>query len=394
MRQVNDSFQLSFVNSSSDEVPISLFQLGTNDPNALRQINFSKSVDTGTTTGLPNTGVVTTDFLCFSTDEINSSGVFQNNGIIEIIFSASSGITGVLFVFNTGNTLSEAFSDLQGLISGNDSLKNVNATIDFTLDSLKNVGGTDVFPLTFLYNYDINTSSDLIPIKVNIQSDTSAIRSFPYSGSNFLIYRRGGYSSSNPNVTISGTDDYGEILNAQNGNEYEVYYIYALAPQGGSDVITIDRLDANGNSIVNSYTPVIDPYSFQNVYQVNPEGDNALDLNGRAKLSLTLAPNSRTQIDFYYRNRATSDAINNVQPLETDEGFERDNSKQEDYNPTFKLNLNEKNMTKEEAENLGTALKRVFGIGSGDKEKEKRTKELFNILIPLVLGYVAIRYAQ
>ena len=128
MRQVNDSFQLSFVNSSSDEVPISLFQLGTNDPNALRQINFSKSVDTGTTTGLPNTGVVTTDFLCFSTDEINSSGVFQNNGIIEIIFSASSGITGVLFVFNTGNTLSEAISDLQGLISGNDSLKNVNAS--------------------------------------------------------------------------------------------------------------------------------------------------------------------------------------------------------------------------------------------------------------------------
>ena len=259
---------------------------------------------------------------------------------------------------------------------------------------MKNVGGTDVFPLTFLFNYDINTSSDLIPIKVNIQSDTSAIRSFPYSGSNFLIYRRGGYSSSNPNVTISGTDDYGEILNAQNGNEYEVYYIYALAPQGGSDVITIDRLDSNGNSIVNSYTPVIDPYSFQNVYQVNPEGDNALDLNGRAKLSLTLAPNSRTQIDFYYRNRATSDAINNVQPLETDEGFERDNAKQEDFNPTFKLNLNEKNMTKEEAENLGTALKRVFGIGSGDKEKEKRTKELFNILIPLVLGYVAIRYAQ
>ena len=51
-------------------------------------------------------------------------------------------------------------------------------------------------------------------------------------------------------------------------------------------------------------------------------------------------------------------------------------------------------MTKEEAENLGTALKRVFGIGSGDEEKEKRTKELFNILIPLVLGYVAIRYAQ
>ena len=106
MRQVNDSFQLSFVNSSSDEVPISLFQLGTNDPNALRQITRSKSVDTGTTTGLPNTGVVTTDFLSFSTDEINSSGVFQNNGIIEIIFSASSGITGVLFVFNTGNTLS------------------------------------------------------------------------------------------------------------------------------------------------------------------------------------------------------------------------------------------------------------------------------------------------
>ena len=117
-------------------------------------------------------------------------------------------------------------------------------------------------------------------------------------------------------------------------------------------------------------------------------------MNGRAKLSLTLAPNSRTQIDFYYRNRATSDAINNVQPLETDEGFERDNAKQEDFNPTFKLNLNEKNMTKEEAENLGTALKRVFGIGSGDKEKEKRTKELFNILIPLVLVYVAIRYAQ
>ena len=258
---------------------------------------------------------------------------------------------------------------------------------------MQNVGGTNVFPLTFLYNIDTNAQSNLTPVKVTIQSDTSALRTFPYEGANFLIYSRGSYSSSNPNVTISGTDDYGEILNAQNGNEYEVYYIYALAPQGGSDVITIDRLDANGNSIVNSYTPVIDPYSFQNVYQVNPEGESALDLNGRAKLSLTLAPNSRTQIDFYYRNRATSDAINNVKPLETDEGFERDNSRQEDYNPTYTLNLNEKNMTKEEAENLGTALRKVFGF-SGDEEKQKKAKELFNILVPLVLGYVAIRYAQ
>ena len=101
MRQVNDSFQLSFVNTSNDEVPISLFQLGSNDPNALRLITRSKSVDTGTTTGLPNTGVVTTDFLCFSTDEINSSGVFQNNGVLEVGFSATSGISNVLFVFNT-----------------------------------------------------------------------------------------------------------------------------------------------------------------------------------------------------------------------------------------------------------------------------------------------------
>ena len=50
-------------------------------------------------------------------------------------------------------------------------------------------------------------------------------------------------------------------------------------------------------------------------------------------------------------------------------------------------------MTKEEAENLGTALRKVFGF-SGDEEKQKKAKELFNILVPLVLGYVAIRYAQ
>ena len=74
MAQVNDSFQLSFINTSNDSVPISLFQLGSDDPNSLRRRDGYESTPTGTTTGLPNTGVITTNYLCFADNEINSSG--------------------------------------------------------------------------------------------------------------------------------------------------------------------------------------------------------------------------------------------------------------------------------------------------------------------------------
>ena len=400
MAQVNDSFQLSFVNTSSDSVPISLFQLGSNDPNAPQSLNIYNLVNGNTTFGNPNTAPASVDTLGFRTNEFDvSTGLFLCNGVFQIIY-ATTPATQINIVFATGQSI----SDLQTNI--NNDLKVFNADtsggqarVTLGNPTTKTIGGVPFNVMSFDYrtisNYvsTIIGGGGLVPTTLNITSDFSATRTLSFSSQ--VSVQRGVYALLNANVTISGTDDYKEILNAQNGNEYNVYYIYGLAPQGGADVITIDRLDSNGNSVQNSYTPVIDPYSFQNVYQINPKGENALELNGRAKFDLTLAPNSRTQFDFYYRNVATTDAINNIKPLETDEGFQRDNSKQKDFVPKMVLEVDYEDKTKEQKEEIDGVLGKIFGIKSKSAtEKEKKAKEYFNIIVPLLVGYVAIKMSE
>lgn len=400
MAQVNDSFQLSFVNTSSDSVPISLFQLGSNDPNTPQPLNIYTLDNGNTTFGNPNTAPASVDTLGFRINEFDAdTGLFLCNGVFQLIY-ATTPTTTLNMVFATGETI----LDLQNNINNELKLFNPDTAGSKARVSLGNpinqtIGGVPFNVMSFDYrtitNY-IGTlvgGGGLVPTSINITSDFSATRTLPFSSQ--VSVQRGVYALLNADVTISGTDDYKEILNAQNGNEYNVYYIYGLAPQGGADVITIDRLDANGNSVKNSYTPVIDPYSFQNVYQINPKGDNALDLNGRAKLDLTLAPNSRTQFDFYYRNVATTDAINNIQPLETDEGFNRDNSKQKDFVPKMVLEVDYEDKTKGQKEEIDGVLGKIFGIKSKSAtEKEKKAKEYFNIIIPLLVGYVAIKMSE
>lgn len=397
MAQVNDSFQLSFVNTSSDSVPISLFQLGSNDPNAPQSVNQTDSVSIGNTFGNPNTTTQIVDTLGFRTNETNGT-TFLVDGVFQLVFDTTPS-TQINAVFSVGQTL----KDLQDFINLELSTFNAdtttgNAQVSLGNLNLQTIGGVPFYVLPFTYsiatNFTPTIPSGNTPVSINITSSVSATRTFALSGGQVKVSRNK-FALLNPNVTISGTDDYQEILNAQNGNEYNVYYIYGLAPQGGADVVTIDRLDANGNSVQNSYTPVIDPYSFQNVYQINPKGDNALDLNGRAKLDLTLAPNSRTQFDFYYRNVATTDAINNIQPLETDEGFERDNRKQKDFVPKMVLEVDYEDKTKEQKEEIDGVLGKIFGIKSKSAtEKEKKAKEYFNIIVPLLVGYVAIKMSE
>lgn len=385
MAQVNDSFQLSFINTSNDSVPISLFQLGSDDPNSLKRRDGYESTPTGTTTGLPNTGVITTNYLSFADNEINSSGVFLKNGVFGIEFATFT----ENIVFNTSDTLEGLVEIINIALSNVVAISITNPFATIVQGALTNVGGTDVFPITFSYYIDSDASEiGTIPINIEIQSDVSATRTFPFTGLNRTQVVANKYQPNNPNVTISGTDDYGEILQAQNGNIYEVYYIYGLAPQGGSDIITIDRLDSNGEQVVNSFTPVIDPKAFQRVYQINPKGEQKLRLNGRSKLSLTLAPNSRTLFDFYYKNISVQDALTDVvTPLETDEGFTRDNSKQKDFTPKVVLELDYENpqVEKEQVD----FLKKAFNIKIGGKENKK-----LNIIIPIILGVVALRMAK
>tara|TARA_R100000900_G_scaffold104649_1_gene81142 strand:+ start:2345 stop:3541 length:1197 start_codon:yes stop_codon:yes gene_type:complete len=398
MAQVNDSFQLSFVNTSSDSVPISLFQLGSNDPNAPQYINQVDSVSLLTTFGNPNTAPAIVDTLGFRTNEIDADAKFLVNGVFQLVYDTTP-VTTIDAVFNVGQTKKDLQDFInQELATFNADTSTGNAQVSLGNINLQTIGGVPFYVLPFNYSIASNftptiTNGD-IPATINITSGVSATRTFALSGGQASVSRNK-FSLLNPNVTISGTDDYLEILNAQNGNEYNVYYIYGLAPQGGADVISIDRLDSNGNSVQNSYTPVIDPYSFQNVYQINPEGENALDLNGRAKLDLTLAPNSRTQFDFYYRNVATTDAINNIQPLETDEGFERDNTKQKDFVPKMVLEVDYEDKTEEQKEEVDSVLGKIFGIKSKSAtEKEKKAKEYFNIIVPLLVGYVAIKMSE
>ena len=398
MAQVNDSFQLSFVNTSSDSVPISLFQLGSNDPNAPQYINQTDSVSLNNTFGNPNTTPQIVDTLGFRTNEIDADSKFLVSGLFQLVYDTTPS-TQINAVFGVGQTL----KDLQDFINQELSTFNAdtstgNAQVSLGNLNLQTIGGVPFYVLPFTYSIATDFTPTIpngaTPVSINITSGVSASRTFALSGGQANVSRNK-FSLLNPNVTISGTDDYLEILNAQNGNEYNVYYIYGLAPQGGADVISIDRLDSNGNSVQNSYTPVIDPYSFQNVYQINPEGENALDLNGRAKLDLTLAPNSRTQFDFYYRNVATTDAINNIQPLETDEGFERDNTKQKDFVPKMVLEVDYEDKTEEQKEEVDSVLGKIFGIKSKSAtEKEKKAKEYFNIIVPLLVGYVAIKMSE
>ncbi len=400
MAQVNDSFQLSFVNSSSDSVPISLFQLGSNDPNAPQSLNIYNLVNGDTTFGNPNTAPASVDTLGFRTNEFDvSTGLFLCDGVIQLIFSTTPATT-LNRVFVTGQSILDLQTNLNNdlkIFNADTSSSQARVTLGNPIN--KTIGGVPFNVMSFDYriisNYvgTIVGGGGTIPTTINITSDFSATRTLNFSAQ--VSVQRNVFTLLNADVTISGTDDYKEILNAQNGNEYNVYYIYGLAPQGGADVITIDRLDANGDSVQNSYTPVIDPFSFQNVYQINPKGDNALDLNGRAKLDLTLAPNSRTQFDFYYRNVATTDAINNIQPLETDEGFNRDNSKQKDFVPKMVLEVDYEDKTKEQKEEIDGVLGKIFGIKSKSAtEKEKKAKEYFNIIIPLLVGYVAIKMSE
>ena len=385
MAQVNDSFQLSFINTSNDSVPISLFQLGSDDPNSLRRRDGYESTPTGTTTGLPNTGVITTNYLCFADNEINSSGVFLKNGVFGIEFATFT----ESIVFSTSDTLELLIERINVAFSIAAAISIYNPFVTIVQGALTNIGGTNVFPITFSYYIDSDAPKiGTIPINIKIQSDVSAVRTFPYTGLNRTQIVANNYQPNNANVTISGTDDYGEILQAQNGNTYEVYYIYGLAPQGGSDIITIDRLDSNGEQVVNSFTPVIDPKAFQRVYQINPKGEQKLRLNGRSKLSLTLAPNSRTLFEFYYKNLSVQDALTDVvTPLETDEGFTRDNSKQKDFTPKVVLELDYEN-PKVEKEQVDF-LKKAFNIKIGGKENKK-----LNIIIPIILGVVALRMAK
>ena len=400
MAQVNDSFQLSFVNTSSDSVPISLFQLGSNDPNAPQSINIYTLDNLNTTFGNPNILPASVDTLGFRTNEFDvSTGLFLCNGVFQMIY-ATTPSTQINIVFATG----ESISDLQTKINNelkvfNADTSNSKAQVNLGNPTTQTIGGVPFNVMSFDYRHITNFTPSVgggggtIPTTIAIASDFSNTRTLPFSAQ--LTVQRNVYALLNSSVTISGTDDYKEILNAQNGNEYNVYYIYGLAPQGGADVITIERLDADGNSVQNSYTPVIDPFSFQNVYQINPEGENALDLNGRAKFDLTLAPNSRTLFEFYYTNVATTDAINNIQPLETDEGFERDNSKQKDFVPKMVLEVDYEDKTKKQKEEVDSVLGKIFGIKSKSAtEKEKKAKEYFNIIVPLLVGYISIKMSE
>ena len=292
-------------------------------------------------------------------------------------------------VFSTSDTLELLVERINVALSNVVAISIYNPFVTIVQGALTNIGGTNVFPITFSYYIDSDAPKiGTIPINIKIQSDVSAVRTFPYTGLNRTQIVANNYQPNNANVTISGTDDYGEILQAQNGNTYEVYYIYGLAPQGGSDIITIDRLDSNGEQVVNSFTPVIDPKAFQRVYQINPKGEQKLRLNGRSKLSLTLAPNSRTLFEFYYKNLSVQDALTDVvTPLETDEGFTRDNSKQKDFTPKVVLELDYEN-PKVEKEQVDF-LKKAFNIKIGGKENKK-----LNIIIPIILGVVALRMAK
>ena len=362
----NDFFQIATTNTSSSTQRIDLFALGDSGETIPKKVgNISLVHDDQTDTNLRS--------------GLNSSGVAQTDGTFTIVFYKIDDVTDTIelsVAFSFGDTLESIFNSMNNVLSlTSTSIKVRPSSISLTSFTTSTSAPIGVDTITFQLS---------APIEYSLaRTDFAFVR----IGGNTCTYNFSTYPETkieSPNgVRIASTDTYDEILNSQNGNDYQVYFIYGLAKEGGGEVIDITRFDSNGDEITDSFTPVIDPYSFQSVYQINPTALGGLDLNGRARVGYNIEPNSTLYLNFYYNQNDVSDVLKKgLAPVDKERyAFPR-------FNYRDNLPLEEKRTQREFNRNY---LLSDESFNLLKNSKKNTTFNALDIIVPIAVGFMVLQ---
>lgn len=360
----NDFFQIATTNTTSTTQRIDLFALGDSGETIPKKVgDISLNHDDDTDENLRN-----------GTDNLGRVLVSGSFRVVIYRISDITDTTEVSVNFSNGDTLDEIFQSM------NTALESISvnlrpSTISFTSFRASTTPPIGVESITFQFSSPINFAlgrTDFTFDKIGSSTQTYFYKVYPET------------EIKTPNgIKIASTDTYDEILNSQNGNDYEVYFIYGLAKEGGGDVIDITRFDSNGDEITDSFTPVIDPYSFQSVYQINPTSLGGLDLNGRSRVGYNVEPNSTLYLNFYYNQNDISDVLKNgLAPVDKERyAFPR-------FNYRDNLPVEEKRTQREFNRNY---LLSEESFNLLKNSKKNTTFNALDLIVPIAVGFMVLQ---